>query len=164
MTKIDIPALAAQLNALAEVFEKKPVSPKAMEVWFDTLREFPCDQVVSLLVAWPRTHAKFPTPADVWKSMNEWAIDRRERQALIERREPAFHPGVGGAQAEKFIRQMREILNTPKWSPLEHWQRVHERQPEGSFGKRYAEEVLRKRGVITDREPGEDDEPQAVNF
>lgn len=162
MIKPDLPVLAKQLNALAEVFDKKPVAPGALEVWFDTLREFPTDQVMTLLISWPRTHGKFPVPAEVWKSMNEWAIEQRERKALLERREPAFHPGVGGAKAEEFIEKMRATLNNPAFSPLEHWKRVHERQPSGSVGQRYAEEVLKKRGVILDREPGSDDEPSEV--
>jgi diketogulonate reductase-like aldo/keto reductase len=159
VTKIDLPVLAKQLNALAEVFDKKPVTPAALEVWFDTLREFPCEQVMTLLISWPQSHHKFPVPAEVWKSMNEWAIDRRERKALIERQQPAFHPGVGGAKAEEFIAKMRATLNNPAFSPLEHWQRVYDKQPAGSIGRKYAEEVLKKKGVIEEREPGSDDEP-----
>jgi hypothetical protein len=160
----DISTLRDRLAELADVFDKKPLSDKALRVWFDTLREFPCDQVMALLIGWPKTHTKFPAPADVWKAMNEWSIDQRERKAALERREPAFHPGVGGAKAEQFIAKIRKTLNNPAFTPLEHWQRVHERQPEGSIGREYAEEVLRKKGVIKDREPGEDDEGKAVNF
>lgn len=164
MIKADIPTLAKQLNALAEVFDKKPVTPGALEVWFDTLRDFPCEQVMALLIGWPKSHSKMPVPAEVWKAMNEWSIEQRERKSALERQVPAFHPGVGGRQAEAFIEQMRRTLNKPAFSPLEHWKRVHERQPEGSVGKQYAEEVLRKRGVLEEREPGQDDEQKAVNF
>jgi hypothetical protein len=159
VTKIDLQVLANQLNALAEVYERKAVTPKALEVWFDTLREFPCEQVMALLIGWPKSHHKMPVPSEVWKAMNEWAIERREHKALLESRTPAFHPGVGGAQAEAFIAQMRKTLNNPEFTPLEHWQRVHDRQKPGSIGRRYAEEVLKRRGVILDREPGSDDEP-----
>jgi hypothetical protein len=160
VTKIDLQVLANQLNALAEVYERKAVTPKALEVWFDTLREFPCEQVMILLIGWPKSHHKMPVPSEVWKAMNEWTIDQRERHAFLDRQAPAFHPGVGGKQAEAFIKAMRETLNKPKWSPLEHWQRVHDRQPDGSIGRRFAAEVLRKRGVL-DREPGSDDEVAA---
>ena len=131
MQSIDLPQLTKELNALAEVFDRKPLTEKAAKVWFDTLREFPSELVLSLVIAWPKTHTKFPAPADVWKAMNERAADMRERKAEQERREPAFYPGVGGARAEEFIRKMRATLNMPKWGPMEHWQRVYETQPEG---------------------------------
>ena len=158
MLPTDISTLKDRLAELADVFDRKPLTDKAIRVWFDTLREFPCEHVMSLLIGWPKTHTKFPAPAEVWKAMNEWAIDKREQKAARERREE-FHPGVGGAQAEAFIAQIRKTLNNPQWTPAEHWQRVHERQPEGSIGKRYAAEVLMKRGLLQEpREPGQDDE------
>ena len=164
MLPTDISTLKERLAELAEVFERKPLTEKALKVWFDTLRDFPCDQVMALLLGWPRTHGKMPVPAEVWKAMNDWAIDQRERKAASERNSPVFHPGVGGRQAEVFIKQMRETLNKPAFSPLEHWKRVLDKQPPGSIGRRYAEEVLKKRGVIEEREPGQDDEDKAVNF
>lgn len=165
MQNIDLPQLTKELNALAEVFERRVLTEAAARVWFDTLRDFPTEQVLSVIIAWPKTHTKFPAPADVWKVMNELVIERRERIAERERKEPAFYPGVGGAKAEEFIRKMRATLGMPKWGPLEHWQRVFETQPKGSIGYRYAEEVLRSKGRIFDREPGQDDdEGKAVNF
>ena len=159
MIKADIQSLAKQLNALAEVFDKKPVTPGALEVWFDTLRDFPCEQVLGLLIGWPKSHAKMPVPSEVWKTMNEWAIDQRERKSALEKKEPEFHPGVGGRQAEAFLAQMRATLNKPAWTPTEHWQRVYERSKPGSIGRQYAEEILMKKGLIQpEREPGSDDE------
>jgi hypothetical protein len=153
--KADVQTLAKQLNALAEVFDKKPVTPGALEVWFDTLRDFPCEQVMGLLIGWPKSHAKMPVPVEVFKVMNEWAIDQREKKAERENKAPEFYPGVGGKQAEAFLAQMRATLNKPAWSPTEHWKRVHERSKPGSIARRYAEEILMKKGL---REPGSDDE------
>ena len=159
MIKADIPTLAKQLNSLAEVFDKKAITPGALEVWFDTLRDFPCDQVMGLLIGWPKSHAKMPVPAEVFKTMNEWAIDQREKKAASENKRD-FYPGVGGKQAEAFLAQMRATLNKPKWTPTEHWQRVYERSAPGSIGRKYAEEILMKKGLIqqSEREPGSDDE------
>ena len=167
MLPTDISTLKERLAELSEVFDRKPLSDKALKVWFDTLRDFPCDQVMSILISWPRSHSKFPAPSEVWKAVNDWSIDRREKQAAAENRRD-FHPGVGGAMAELFIAKMRETLNNPAFTPLEHWKRVHDKQKPGSIGHRYAEEVLKKRGVIEEveeREPGQDDEEgKAVNF
>lgn len=168
MKKIDSDLLAAQLNALAEVFDKKPVSLKGVEVWYDTLKDFPTERVMSVLIGWPRTHGKFPTPAEVWKICTEHMISDNEKKARedarLNARREAFTPGVGGEQAEKFIAKMREILKRPKWTPMQHWQHVLETYAQDSIGHRYATEVLKKRGLLNVREPGSDDEPQAVNF
>jgi hypothetical protein len=160
MTKTDAPVMAAQLNALTEVYERKPVSLKAVDVWFDTLKEFPTERVMDVLNYWAKTHSKFPAPADVWKAVNEICIVDRERKALAEARENKrdFHPGVGGEMAEHFIAKIRETLKGPKWTPLEHWRHLFDTAPEGSIGKRYAEEVLVAKGADLTREPGQDDE------
>src|SRR5690606_34318444 len=127
MQAYDSQLLAQQLNALCEVFDKKPVSLKGCEVWFDVLKEFPTEKVMSVLIAWPKTHNKFPAPSEVWKVVNEINIADRERKAVMERKED-FVPGVGGAQAQKFIASIREILKQPKWSAFEHWNHVLETQ------------------------------------
>ena len=168
MKKMDMDLLASQLNALAEVFDKKPVSLKGVEVWYDSLKDFPTERVMGVLIGWPKSHGKFPTPAEVWKLCTDHMISDNEKKAREEARmnasKQAFNPGVGGAQAEKFIEKMREILKRPKWTPAQHWQHVYETQPEDSIGRRYAEEVLRAKGLLHEREVGEDDEPKAVNF
>jgi hypothetical protein len=174
MQAYDTQILAGQLNALCEVYDKKPVSLKGVEVWFDVLKEFPTERVMSLLIAWPKTHTKFPAPAEVWKSVNEMNITQREQQAERERKEPVFYPGVGGAKAEEFIASIRRTLKSPKWSPEEHWRRNLERFEVESIGHRYAVDALKKKGILKEpqepeeeymREPGQDDEErEAVNF
>jgi hypothetical protein len=161
----DLSILGARLGELAEVFEKKQLSEKALAVWFDTLKEFQIERVASLLIVWPKTHTKFPAPAEVWKAVNDMGIGERELKAQRENKE-TFYPGVGGAQAEKFIAQIKQILKRPRWSPREHWERVLDTAKPESIGQRYAKQALMNMGARTrvEREPGQDDEEKAVNF
>lgn len=85
MNKTDLQLFGGQLNALAETFDKKPVSVKAMEVWFETLKEFPTERVMDVVNHWAKYHGKFPTPAEVWKQVNERMIDVREEQTRIDK-------------------------------------------------------------------------------
>lgn len=163
MQAYDMKTLGDRLSELAEVFDRKPISEKGLTVWFNLLRDFPTDKVCSILIAWPKTHIKFPTPAEVWKAVNEISIDEREKKAALEKREE-FFPGVGGEQAKKFIAEIRKKLNQPAWTPMQHWQRLLETAKPGSIGHDYATRVLKQKGVLRKREAGQDDEEQAVNF
>jgi hypothetical protein len=157
----DLPTLRDRLGELAEVFERKAPSEKALKVWYDVLREFPCEVVAGVLLGWPKLHTKFPAPADVRKIVGESLSFERERQAAKENQ--PFYPGVGGQQAQQFIASIREILKRPKWTPREHWERLLERSAPHSLGHRFAAEALKKIGARSlRREPGQDDEEAAV--
>ena len=156
MQKFDAQTMAQQLNLLAEVYEKKPVSAKALEVWFDTLKEFPTERILTLLIAWPKTHHKFPVPAEVWKACNERGLGEREETAARERAENMRQPFVRSPRGAEFLEKMRAMLAKPKRSPREHWQHILATKPKDSIGYRYASEVLKQREV--EREPGQDDE------
>lgn len=165
MQAIDTKLLAERLGDLAELFDRKPPTERAVRGWFDVLREFPTELVCSVLIAWPRSHAKFPAPNEVWAVVNNICIADREKKALIERKaQPFEHVGVGGAQAERFIAQMRKILGKPAWTPREHWEKVLERSKPGSIGHTYAKAALLKMGAhsLRNREPGEDEEERAA--
>lgn len=160
MQKFDAALLSTHLNALAETFDRKPVSPKALEVWFDTLREFPTERVMGLLIGWPKAHAKFPAPADIWKSANEICLADRERSAELQKRvarEPLkFERTEAGRRAGI---EVRKLLRSGRIKPLSHWKKVLvESRPE-SIGHRYATEAIglleRKSQVF--REPGQDE-------
>lgn len=159
MQKYDAQVLAQNLNSICEVYDKKPISLKALEVWFDTLKEFPTQLVMDAVIGWPKMNSKFPTPADIWKQANDRSSRERERKAEAEKQE--FHPGVGGAKAQEFLKKMRQILNKPAFTPREHWERVLKTAPKGSIGYQYAVAALARKH---ERQPGEDDEQQAVNF
>ena len=133
MNKIDAQTLAHNLNGLAEVFDKKPVSAKALEVWFDTLKEFQTEKVMDVLIHWPKAHPKFPTPADVWKVCNERSIDLREERARKERAENVRSDVASPEVAKLYLSKIRDILTKPK-----------------------------PRRTIGEREPGEDDEELAA--
>ena len=160
MQKYDAQVLAQNLNSLCEVYDKKPVSLKALEVWFDTLKEFPTQTVMDTVIGWPKVNNKFPTPADIWKQVRERGSREIERKAEAEKKE--FHPGVGGAKAQEFLAKMREILKRPTFDAKEHWERVLKTAPKGSIGYQYANEVLNRK-VKYEREPGQDDQ-EAVGF
>lgn len=158
MQSYDNKVLGERLNELAEVFDKKPVSEKGLTVWFGVLREFPAERVCGVLIGWAKTHTKFPSPAEVWKTVNDISINDREKKAEQENKQE-FYPGVGGEQAEKFIAQMREVLKRPKWAPMEHWKRLLKTAKPGSIGYEYATAALKQRHALpVDREPGQDDE------
>lgn len=159
MLPTDFSTLKARLDELAEVFERKTPTEKAIRVWFDVLKDFPIERVAGVLISWPKLHTKFPSPAEVWKIVSEATSFERERKAAQENRSQPFYPGVGGRQAEAFIASIQKILERPKWSPREHWERLLESSKPGSIGHRYAVAALKKLGARSaQREPGEDDE------
>lgn len=159
MNKIDLQLLANQLNALAEVFDKKPVSPKGLEVWFDTLRDFPTERVISVLIGWPKTHTKYPSPAEVWKSVNEISIDLREEKVRQERTQIEREYQQMGAtpQGKAIIKGMYQILAKPKRTPRQHWAWVLNHPKAPHISKQYAKEAM-KYWQPKEREPGMDDE------
>ena len=162
----DSKVLGERLQELAEVFNAKPVSEKGLSVWFNVLREFPTERVCGILIGWPKFHAKFPVPAEVWKVANDSGIGERERKAEQEKKSEIFHPGVGGAQAEKFIAEIRALLKQPTWTPKQHWQRNMKRFKPRQIGYEFAKEALEMKKVLDqpslDREPGQDEEERAA--
>lgn len=164
MQKFDVQILAQNLHALTEVYEKKPVSAKALEVWFDTLKEFPTERIMGLLIHWPKQHTKFPTPAEVWRSCNETVIDEREAKAELERAENLRQPFIRSERGAEFLAQMKAILSRPKRRPVEHWRWVLENAPRDSIGEQYARQALAKLDPqsLREREPRQDDEELAA--
>jgi hypothetical protein len=129
MQKHDAAQLGAVLNGLAEVFGKSLVSPKGLEFWFETLREFPAEQVVPLLNSWPKLHGKFPVPAEVWKILNERAMEDREQRDRFEKaRRERDYAGLGVTQhGKRSIHAIYDmIMANPKPAPIEHWRKVVE--------------------------------------
>lgn len=158
MQKVDLQVLANQLNALAEVFDKKPVSPKGLEVWFDTMRDFPTERVLSVLIGWAKTHTKYPSPAEVWKVVNEISIDLREEKQREERAqiEREYRQMGVTAQGSAIIKAMHEILAKPKRTPKEHWRYVLSLKNPPHLAAEYAREALKHE--LIERIPGEDDD------
>jgi hypothetical protein len=158
MQKIDIQVLGQNLNSLAEVYEKKHVTSKALEVWFDTLKGFPTERIMGYLINWPKAHGKFPTPAEVWKLCNESSIEEREEKAKQERAFSAA-PWMGSTpEGRRLSALAREIFNRPKRTAKEHWQHVLATSPVGSIGHQYASEALKVK--VEERE----EEEMAVPF
>lgn len=156
MQAYDTKILLERLNELAEVFDKKAVSEKGLTVWFGVLKEFPTKKVCSILISWPKSHTKFPSPAEVWKAVNEIGINDREKEAEQENKEEFFQRG--SPQAKRCIADIRLLHKKPRLTPTQHWERNLGRFPAGHIGHDWAKEVLEKRGIVREREPGEDDE------
>ena len=152
MQKIDVTVLAQNLNALAEVYERKHVTAKALEVWFDTLKGFPTERIMGYLIGWPKTHGKFPTPAEVWKLCNESSIEEREEMAKQERASNTA-PWMGSTpEGRRLCALAREIFKRPKRTAKEHWQHVLDTAPTGSIGHQYASEALSAKVVRREEE------------
>lgn len=160
MLKSDATALGEALNGLAETFDKKPLGAKAAAIWFETLRAFPNELVHGILGTWPKTHGKFPTPAEVWKIVNDMQISEREQIAknkqAEERKQVDYPITEGGKRA---MREIRQIMKRPKRSPIAHWEDVLKTAKPGSIGYQYAKEALMTLRHKRRREPGEDIEP-----
>jgi hypothetical protein len=150
MQKLDGPALANELNSLAETFDRKAITPKALEVWFDTLREFPTESVLSLLHSWPKVHGKMPVPAEVWKVLNERSMEEREQRTKaekIQRERDYAHLGAT-EHGKRCLNMIYDKLLRPRPTPLEHWRKVMETPglPQISYEyARIALEVLERR-------------------
>lgn len=165
MLKTEIQLVANQLNVLAEVFDKKAVTPKAIEVWFDTLRVFKTEQVMSILLAWPKTHHKFPAPAEVWKIANDFAIEDR---AATQRADAAVRSAeissIGTTQyGKKILAEGKRLLREPTISSEQQWRRVLQNPAACYLAKKYAHEVLnRAKERQVERQPGQDDEERTT--
>lgn len=143
MLKTDVQPFAAALNELADALDHKHITEGANRIWFDILREFPCEMVCGLLRSWPKSHAKFPVPAEVWKVLNDMAIADRER-ASEDLRKEAQQP-VKFAKTEegqRALKHIRKLMKNPKPTPLEHWRRVLENQPVGTLAHDFANQAL----------------------
>lgn len=166
MQKHDLENLASALNGLAEVFDKKPVTQKAVEIWFDTLREFAAERVIGLLLAWPKTHGKMPLPAELWKILNEYGIEERAKTHAAEKAQRVREYASMGAtpHGKAALKLIYAILAKPKRTPTEHWEWVLSLPDAPDISKEYARvglaKLKRREQAKPARIPGADDEQQ----
>lgn len=162
MHKNDMGQVGESLNSLAEVFGKPPVTVKALQVWYETIKEFEARQVLGLLNNWAKTHGRFPAPNELWKGCNEIASISREREAQADKE--AVAKAWNGAERTEYgaqkMAEIREILSRPKPSPYEHWKRVLKTPGLPDVTYRAAEDFMARRATQgqAPREPGQDDE------
>lgn len=145
MERMSIPRLAERLNALAEAFDKKPVSLKAAEVWFDTLKEFETEMVLNILTGWAKSHPKFPVPAEVWKAANE--INSEDMEMRAERRKVELHRAYQAMpRSEEGARILKmAIAAIGRTSPpIIHWRKTLDTPELPSISYRYANYCLKK--------------------
>lgn len=154
MNPTGIAIFAERLNALGEVYDKKPITKGALQVWVDTLREFPTERVLDVLNSWPRKRNKFPTPSEVWTMANEASIEEREKTAAHHRVQNRSEdlPAARSENARQYIERMRKLVANPK--PLtrvrfvQHWREMLESEHSTHLQKMFAKEALQElRGV-----------------
>lgn len=163
MHKYDAPMLAEALNSLAEVLERKPISARALEVWYETLKEFPAPRVIGRLQSWAKGHAKMPVPMDLWRPLNDEAIDAREAEAKVHRvmRQKEIEGLSMTAQGQRVLEQIKAVLERPKPNAAQHWQQVLATEGLPWISHELARRALAKIGPrerVIEREPGSDDE------
>ena len=171
MNKVDVPTFTDRLNSLLDAMSpgKPPFSAKGMEMWFETLKEFPAERVLGVLNAWPKLHARFPAPADVWKVCHETALEEREKKAAADRR--IFEQPVPIAQQTEGVRRLiaetKKMLERPAPGPREWAKKILDRHRAGEHIRPYVLHcALEASGDVAprviEREPGEDDEELAA--
>lgn len=165
MDKTSAADLGRRLNDLAEIMDRKPLTEKAVLGWFDTLREFDTGVIFGVLKGWQKTHGKFPNPAEVWKSCNDFSGEVRERQQLADKvaLERTYRDIKPTDEGRHKLRQILEILKRPKMTPLEHWRKVMRTEGLPQISYDFARAFLAKRDVVDEpppREPGEDREDE----
>lgn len=165
MERMSIPRLIEKLNSLAETFDKKPVSVKAAEMWFEALREFDAELILSLLANWPKTHGKFPVPAELWKACNEIASEEREKRQQREKveLERSYKNFQRTPHGEKMLAIIKGIASAKKITPIQHWHNVLATEGLPTDTYIFARACLKKIDrsfveVEVEREPGQDDE------
>lgn len=80
MLPTDLPAFTERVNALLEALDRRPLSERAMYVWFEALAEFPTRDVFAELDEAPRRLTR-ATPNELWKALNDRRTARLEAEA-----------------------------------------------------------------------------------
>ena len=163
MDKMSIADLGRRLNEVGEVFDKKPLTERAILIWFETLQEFSTGLIFGLLKSWAKTHGKFPTPSEVWKVCNEIANRDREVQLANEKaeHERAYQDLKPTNHGKRKLLEIMDILKRPKPTPIEHWRKVLADPSLPAMSHRFAREALdiiqaRQHEPARERQPGED--------
>ena len=164
MRTFDAAPLSTSINALAETFDRKTLTPKALEIWFDSLKEFPTDMILGLLKSWPKAHGKFPTPAEIWAIANNIQIAERDRAAAQlqaqAKQEVRFERTEAGSRA---MAEIRKLARHRKPTAFAHWKSVLEKSTPDTIAYRYAAQAIAMLGhKYRMRQPGDDDEEIAV--
>lgn len=165
MEKSSLPDLARRLNDLAEIMDKKPLGEKAILGWFETLREFETGIVFGSLKGWQKTHARFPTPAEVWKACNEFSSELMEKQQVTDKIALARSYAQIKPTDEGRLKLSRilGVLAVPKPTPLQHWEKVLRTPDLPQISYDYAHAFIAKQAKPkVDRQPGQDDEERVA--
>lgn len=87
MNKTDVPGLSTALTKAFLAYGRNPPNAEMLTAYFEVLQEFAMADVLRVIGDWPKTQPKSPTAAELYKLLNDRAIDGRERQAERDRAE-----------------------------------------------------------------------------
>lgn len=105
MRSTDKDQFADAVRDVVETLGGRSPTDRAIEVWFDALKEFPVNDVLSALYDYAKFKSKAPAPADIRKIVTDRISERLEEQsaeAAKESRKPdaGFEPAVGRAVSQ----------------------------------------------------------------
>ena len=126
MNSTDFKDLVPRLNALCEVYDRKPLTDAALKVWWEALEPVSAFGAHQVLGNWARTRSRFPLPGEVYEAANNFDIDRRERVVAEERATIATEERHIGAtpQGREAMRLIREVIaNKAKPGDAKDWAR-----------------------------------------
>jgi hypothetical protein len=167
MTPSDAPLLLKQLNALADVYEKKHITTAALQIWMDVLRDLPTEHIMDSLNNWARYKGRFPAPSEVWNSVNERGIKQREAKNAHEREinKQPYCFEERSARTDAFVQKIKDLYQQPSnaTNPKVWSKRILDRHRAGEHIAPYALQcALEVSGdgpaprVAEEREPGAD--------
>ena len=84
-------------NSLVEVYETlagRTPSQKAIDLWFESLQDYPLNDIVNAFMFWTRNKSKAPTPADIHSLLSTWKSKELEddAKAQVEANNKPFKP------------------------------------------------------------------------
>jgi len=116
MNRVDFTTVLERLNALAEVYDRKAITQKAGDVWWQVLKSHVAADVLGVIDNWARTRAKWPTPADISSAAGEALSDRIEQNAAEDRRRERREIEQMGStpHGREVLRLIRDFLAQPR--------------------------------------------------
>ena len=121
MQPIDAGHFGSLLTEVSECYDRKPVSPAAQKMWFDSLTEYPFSMVSQVLRTWVKSKNKLPTVAEIAGICSERAIEQREerstREKAQERGELMQTMRSNSPEAERLRNVIRGMLKGDKPAP-----------------------------------------------
>jgi hypothetical protein len=136
MQKNHMAEVQKSLAGLANLFQKTPPNGEALVHWWETLKEFDINDIMTTLGYWARDNSKMPTPHDVWKTLNDSRTDKLEQKARYEASENRQPIGRNSGWApteygKRMLKEMIAMLSEPGPDKKRWAYRLKEREERG---------------------------------